>query len=233
MVAVDIANLALSYLGDSATVASLDPPEGSAQAQHCARFYPVALSAMLDAHQWNFVTKRVALALIANYNPPDGRWRYAYALPSDVANVISVLPKSLYCRASGSLAAMDEIAFAFAIAQYWGYWPLEWERDAARDFEIEIVNGQQAIVTNVCDAVARYSSTTVQPGMFSALFTDALAWKLASMLAGPILKGDAGMKQAAMCLGMYGKIMAQAMESDANQKHGNRQPVPSNILARL
>ena len=45
--AVDICNLALSHLGDTATVASLDPPEGSAQAEHCARFYPVARDALV------------------------------------------------------------------------------------------------------------------------------------------------------------------------------------------
>ena len=47
---VDICNQALSHLGDSATVASIDPPEGSAQAEHCARFYPAALAALLEMH---------------------------------------------------------------------------------------------------------------------------------------------------------------------------------------
>ena len=44
---VDICNLALGHLGDSATVATIDPPEGSAQAEHCARFYPIARDARL------------------------------------------------------------------------------------------------------------------------------------------------------------------------------------------
>ena len=45
---VDICNLALGHLGDNATVASLNPPEGSVQAQHCARFYPIARDALLE-----------------------------------------------------------------------------------------------------------------------------------------------------------------------------------------
>lgn len=59
--AVTICNLALAHLGDSATVSSIDPPEGSAQAEHCARFYPVALGLLLEAHPWNFATKRSRL----------------------------------------------------------------------------------------------------------------------------------------------------------------------------
>ena len=39
---VDICNIALAHLGDDATIASLSPPEGSAQAEKAARFYPIA-----------------------------------------------------------------------------------------------------------------------------------------------------------------------------------------------
>jgi len=62
---VDICNLALSHLGDSATVSSIDPPEGSAQADLCARFFPIALASLLEAHSWGFATRRVALAPLA------------------------------------------------------------------------------------------------------------------------------------------------------------------------
>ena len=55
---VDICNLALSHLGDTATIASLDPPEGSAQAEHCARFYPIARDSLLEMHAWGFATSR-------------------------------------------------------------------------------------------------------------------------------------------------------------------------------
>ena len=59
---VDICNLALSHLGDNATVASIDPPEGSAQAEHCSRFYPIARDTLLEMHNWNFSTRRAVLA---------------------------------------------------------------------------------------------------------------------------------------------------------------------------
>ena len=85
---VDICNLALSHLGDEATVASISPPEGSAQSAHCARYYPIARDTVLEAHPWSFSTKRVALALTGT--PPDS-WAYSYAVPADCLRPFAVL----------------------------------------------------------------------------------------------------------------------------------------------
>lgn len=86
---VDICNLALSHLGDTGTVASIDPPEGSAQSEHCARFYPIARDTLLEMHPWNFATRRATLALL---DVPTWTWEYAYSLPSNTVKVLSVLP---------------------------------------------------------------------------------------------------------------------------------------------
>lgn len=88
---VDICNLALARLGDSATVASIDPPEGSAQAEHCARFYPIARDTLLEAHPWRFATRRAQLAQL---DAPTWTWDYAYAEPADALKLLSVLPAS-------------------------------------------------------------------------------------------------------------------------------------------
>jgi hypothetical protein len=86
---VDICNLALARLGDAATVTSIDPPEGSAQAEHCARFYPVARDAMLEMHAWKFATRRVLLAQLAT---DTWNWSYAYAQPSEALKLLAVIP---------------------------------------------------------------------------------------------------------------------------------------------
>jgi hypothetical protein len=86
---VDIANLALAHLGDSATVASLDPPEGSAQAELCAIFYPIARNALLESHNWKFSIRRVTLAALS---VDSYEWAFAYAAPSDAIRLLSVLP---------------------------------------------------------------------------------------------------------------------------------------------
>ena len=59
---VDICNLALSFLGDDANVSSISPPEGSQQSEHCARFYPIARDGLLQMHNWNWASRRVALS---------------------------------------------------------------------------------------------------------------------------------------------------------------------------
>lgn len=86
---VDICNLALARLGDEATVASIDPPEGSAQADHCARFYPIARDALLQTHDWGFATTRVRLALFSGVDTWE--WQYAYAEPADSIRILAIL----------------------------------------------------------------------------------------------------------------------------------------------
>ena len=84
--AVDICNMALSLLGDEATVSSLEPPEGSAQADHCARFYGIAVNDILSEHAWSFALKRVELPQLADepVGEPGGK---AYSVPADCVRV--------------------------------------------------------------------------------------------------------------------------------------------------
>lgn len=84
---VDICNMALSFLGDRATMTSIDPPEGSAQAEHCARFYPMAVKELLSQGRWTFASKRAKLVSYADEVPGVS---YAYALPGDCLKVQSV-----------------------------------------------------------------------------------------------------------------------------------------------
>ncbi len=85
---VDLCNLALARLGDPATVSSINPPEGSAQAEHCARFYPIARDAVLEAHPWRFASRRVALAPL---DVESWGWSFAYGLPNDALVSLAVL----------------------------------------------------------------------------------------------------------------------------------------------
>ena len=85
---VDVCNLALAHLADEAAVSSISPPDGSAQADHCKRFYPIARDALLEIFAWPFATARVALALTTG--EPAGAWEYEYVMPADVARVLSI-----------------------------------------------------------------------------------------------------------------------------------------------
>jgi hypothetical protein len=77
---VDVCNLALSHLGNEALVQTITPPDGSAEADYCAKFFPVARDMMLEQFPWNFNTRRASLALISENT--SGAWAYTYAVPN-------------------------------------------------------------------------------------------------------------------------------------------------------
>lgn len=203
---VDICNLALSHLGDTATVGSLDPPEGSIQAEHCARFYPIARDSLLELHPWGFATRRIQLAQLGTGWP---EWDYSYAQPADALNIIAVLPPDATDDYSQGLSNVP-------LAAGGSYVP--------KAFSCEIdANGADVIYSDQEDAVLRYTALVSDTTKFSPLFVMTLSWHLASMLAGPIIKGDAGAAEAKRCASMMQAFLSKATESDAGQRRINPQ----------
>jgi hypothetical protein len=199
--AVDICNLALALLGDEASLSSIDPPEGSAQADHCARFYPMALDTMLDSHYWSFCTSRATLNLLT-ITPAFG-WTYAYAEPTNSINIIGLF----------NAGSVDD--------------------QNPQQFEIEaLADGTTVIYANIQNPIARYTLRVVDPAKFQPLFVDALVDKLASLLAGPILKGDTGAKMAITYRRMFTESLAQAKASDAAQRKVTLRHNPDFLAAR-
>jgi len=238
---VTICNLALSHLGDTATVASISPPDGSVQANLCARFYPVARNSMLEMSPWGFATRRAALALVTNPtltiaqavdpNAERGTWKYAYALPNAVVNILGVLPADAPDDYEGWIGPADRTS---GPPYPQGYLPVPGAPSyTPQPYSIEIqADGTQILLTNVCDAALRYTTIITDTSKFSPLFTLALSYLLASMLAGPILKGDAGIAAAEQQLGLFKAFKGQAEASDANQRKTNVQPAVSWIRGR-
>jgi hypothetical protein len=239
---VTICNLALAHLGDTAQVTSIKPPDRSTQAQLCARFYPVSRDALLEMATWGFATRRVALAEVTNptintwtdgggnQHTSCGTWRFAYALPAGAVNVISVLPpdaRSDYQESPGSVMWNDGHDFFGGAA---GLGDRETE---TKQFAVETAeDGSQIVLTNVCSAILRYTVIVTDTTKFSPLFTLALSHLLASQLAGPIIKGDAGAAVSQAQLQLFGALKGQATASDANQRKTNVQPSPTWIRGR-
>lgn len=198
---IDICNLALAHLGDNATVASISPAEGSAQAEHCARFYPIARDSLLEMRPWGFATKRVQLALLGSGWP---EWDYSYMQPVDALNIIAVLPPDASDDYSVGLANVPNTAGG-------AYVP--------KAFSCEVDDsGNDVILTDQADAVLRYTATVTDTTRFSPLFVTTLSWHLASFLAGPVIKGDAGAAEAKRCASMMQAFLSEAIESDAAQR---------------
>jgi hypothetical protein len=210
--AVDICNLALAHLGDVATVASIDPPEGSAQAEHCQRFYPIARDSLLEMHSWGFSTKRATLALLGSNWP---EWRYAYACPNDMLNVLAVLDKE--AADDYSVPIPQPYSNIATVNAGQGFY-------TPQPFSVEALDtGAQVIYTNVENATLRYTARVTDTTRFSPLFVEALSWLLASKLAGPILKGDAGAAMSQNCMRMFLSVYGRATASDSNQRRTNIQ----------
>ena len=210
---VDIVNTALTHLGDSAVVESISPPDGSYQADRAAVFYPMARDALQEMHTWGFCTMRAALAQVAN---PTSSWQYCYAQPPNVLNTIAVLAPD---------AADDTSSPLYAPTAWLGYQAPFGGAYTPQAFQLETADdGSQILYTNQVNAILRYTTVNTDTTKFSPLFTVTLGHFLASMLAGPIMKGDAGaamaVRQMELAFGRDGKSgwFGKAQASDAGQK---------------
>lgn len=87
---IDICNTAIGHIGETANVSSIDPPEDSAYAERCARFYPLARDVTLESFNWSFARKRKALSALADNA---SGYEYAYQLPSDCLKPRHLLPE--------------------------------------------------------------------------------------------------------------------------------------------
>lgn len=222
---VDICNLALAHLGDNATIASIDPPEGSAQAEHCQRFFPIARDTLLEMHSWSFSTRRAYGAEVANDWP---MWQYAYAMPADASDIIAVLPPE----------ARDDYSTTFTPETYPDFYTNYSPSVAAgqyvpQKFAVETAaDGSEIILTNQHQAVFRYHAKITDSTKFSPLFTITLSWHLASMLAGPVIKGDQGAAEAKRCVTMMNLYLGKAMEADSNARKIKPEHIVSWIAGR-
>lgn len=213
---VDICNLALSHLGDSATIASIDPPEGSAQAEHCARWYPIARNSLLEMYEWGFATTRATLAEVVN---PFPQWQHAYARPQGCLKVLCILPAG---AADGWSKSGVFGAFGYAAADRMG------SIQVAQPYKTETdSDGNQIILASTANAVIQYTRLITDTSKFSPLFVDALARYLASYLAGPLLKGTTGVQIAQSQLQIARQLASGAAVSSANQSSRQQsQPYP-------
>jgi hypothetical protein len=87
-------------------------------------------------------------------------------------------------------------------------------------------------LTNQKQAVIRYHAKITDPTKFSPLFTITLSWHLASMLAGPVIKGDQGAAEAKRCITLMNLYLGKAMEADSNARKIKPEHIVSWIAGR-
>lgn len=196
--AVDISNTALDLIGHSKRITSIAPPDGSAEADACAEHYTDCVNELLDTHDWNFAT--VKRELVALDESDDPRWEYCYEMPASLLRVISIIP-----------ADAPDNHYTHTVAV-----PVDYEIHADSDDVVRIY-------TDLEDAWIRYVKYVTSPGLFSPTFLEALQWKLASRIAGPIIKGSEARTEEERCLRNYMIAMGRATSRDANQQRRRTQ----------
>lgn len=186
---IDICNLALSHLGEIPNLSSIDPPEGSAHAEKCARFYPIARDVALEMRNWSFALKRVKLATLPNDNT---RWTFRYRRPSDCLRPIAIPQPDL---------------------GYAGVFSVQGDVLARQMNSADFTTEQDSIYTDAPEAELQYLFRVTDTTKFPPLFTSAVAWLLASYLAGAITR-DMDVKQWAYQ--MFEQQLSLSAQSVAN-----------------
>lgn len=211
-----ICNLALGHLGSSVEVTSITPPDGSYEASQCARLYPIARLEALEAHDWSWAKKRATLAQ-APTNPSEV-WTYAYARPSDCVQPLRVLQQvtlfDFYQTPWPNIVTADEMVL--------------WTERGTANFELE----GDLILTHEPDAVLLYKYDVVDSTKFSTAFAVYMSYLLGAYLAGPIIKGDAGVKAALGLRRLAAAMLGQAASQNANSSAETNEFVPEALRRR-
>jgi hypothetical protein len=197
---IQICNRALGRVGNSRTMNSLT--ERTKEAATCSLFFEDMRDAVLSDFDWNFALTRVALADLGT-PPPD--WQYSYAYPSDCMRATELFMPGKHLHGMRSPKIIFETA-------------------ANSDG-----NGR-VILTNQPQAWLLYVRRITDPTMFDAIFSDALAWRLAAEIAMPIT-GNANLGTAAQ--NRYTQVIASAGAHSMNEAQEEDEPMSDIARARL
>lgn len=213
---VDVCNMALSLLGSEAAVVSISPPDGSAEAGHCKRFFALARREALELAGFNWTKKRAALASVTN---PSDVWAYAYQLPGDCITPLRVLQTSFASSAlldtyTGRIVTADELrTFTEALGA---------------EFQIE----GTILLTHEPEAVLLYARDITDLTPASASFISGLSYLLASYIAGPIIKGREGAAAGRELRTAARTVLADAAVQDTTPGSESQEHTPASVRAR-
>lgn len=148
---ISICNLALSNIGNSRSINSLE--EASKEADVCSLHFEQCRDSVLADFDWNFATKRVALA---DTGEPPTDWQYAYRYPTDCVRITGIMVPGIR-----NPTAEQRIPYEVGV-------------DAAGTWKLIYTDQQQAML--------KYVTRITDVNMFDAIFIEALAWRLSAAI---------------------------------------------------
>jgi hypothetical protein len=217
---VDICNKALLRVGHRQLLGDLS--ENTAEAQACNALYDMALDEVLAAAPWRWAMQHATLALLSGVTRTN--WAYAYALPADCLTPRYLVPAGL---TPPTLPPLGPWTFP---SNSW----VDGGPSLALGVRVPFEMGYDAtfgriLVSNAEAAELVYTARVTAVPYFPPLFTDALAWKLASDLALSLpVKPQVGLAMAQQ----YERALSAAVVSDANQGQANAPADAEHIRVR-
>lgn len=169
-----ICNKALARIGVKVWLDDLVADQ-SEEAEACRVFYEDTRDSLLKQFNWPFATRRADLAQLAG--EARGGWAYCFALPSDCLKARYIWP-----------TGMAQVLYTpVQPSQLLGIWtnPRTPRNDQRVPFAIEKQEQSDSMML-LCDYSAPtlvYTAQITDVSKFSALFTDALSWMMATDLA--------------------------------------------------
>lgn len=190
---LSLANRALLSIGARQQVSSIDPSDGSVEANAISVLWEPTFEQLARAAQWNCLTKQISLSLLqAAQGTPENvsgttfplapsPWLYAYSYPSDCLAARYIVPS--LPSAVGATAPATTINNAAAT------WLPQGGQILYEVATVQALNGTPVIVilTNQSQAqlvyTARYSNPSLWDSQFQSAFVAALAAYLVPALS--------------------------------------------------
>lgn len=196
---LEIYNLALTRIGHEPLSS---PTERGKGGDRCRLHYPVMRDTVLTAHPWNFAIRRAELAQLGV--TPTFEFTYAFALPTD--------PYCLRVLRTGWEAN------GFSSSAVYGFPGLSGYGIPTVEYRIESINVSgtpvRALLCNEDSAAIEFIARITDVALYSALFVDALAARLAAEIAFSMTDNQSAAKTM---MDFYAAKMAEARVMDAQE----------------
>ena len=232
---VSCGNLALLSIGSQVQISSINPSDGSTEANAVATLFSFVFQQLARTARWGCLNKQVTLTLIqaaqgTPENPsgttlpiPQQPWQYGYLYPADCLLFRQIFPP-INTTASGGInqtslnnSVAPTLPGTYAIPYATGY-----STDSNG-------NPLEVLLTNQENAVANYIVNQQDPASWDSLFTSAFVASLAAYLVPALSLNPPLMQQQ---IQIAERMIATARAMDANEGTYNQDNVPDWMRAR-
>lgn len=217
---VTLCNRALAAIGTRSTISSIQPSDGSKEANACALLYYPTRDELLRAAHWDFARNQITLSQLKSSSDTNSTcpvpWGFEYAYPSDCLKMRYILP-FMDVSNPGTVPFMTSATPAALGLGYWGN-PVRFV--VATDKNTS-GNDSTVLLTNQAQAIGVYTKQITNPDLFDSQFQSALVEALGAKLV-PALSLNLSLMKLKIAT-------AEAIIGQARLTNGNEGPEIQNI----